>query len=205
MSRGAMLAVVVVVGAAVVGGTVYGLNARSGSKSKPKTKATTAKPKPPSLVPVCALDVTGTVSKEFTWGDTQASESYDLTTVVAKRKGVGLEGAYSGRGITGTFEGTGQQAKLNTTMRYKGKVAGGTIAFSLTDSGMGILSGSGTLSLKCTVTEGTATNKYGTKPIKKTTSTVVVPIKVTVEGSSGTVKAEGGHGSLIGTFAPPKD
>lgn len=203
VSAAAGVIVAIVVVAVVAAAVVYGLNSGSGSKGA-KGKATTGKtaPKPPPLIPKTALDVNGTLSKEFTFGDTQLSEAYELTTVRAT--GVGLKGAFKGSGVKGTFEGTGRQVKLNTSSKYKGDIAKGSINFSLSDNGYGSLSGEGSLSLQCKVTSGTATNKYGTKPINPSTSTVVIAIKVKVEGSSATVTAQGGSGSLMGTFGAAK-
>jgi hypothetical protein len=203
-SKGVILVAAGLAVAVGAGAVAYGLGNRSGSKGATgKQTAGKTTPKPPPLKPVCALDVDGTLAKEYTVGDTQLSESYALTTVFASKDGSDPQGAYKGR-VEGTFEGTGRQKKLNTTEQYKGKIAKGSITFSLTDNGYGTLSGQGSMSLQCKVTSGTATNKYGTAPVRGTT-TVVIPIKVTVEGSSATVTAKGGSGSLMGTFrAPPR-
>ena len=189
--------VVVVAGTIGAGGVLIGQGSKK-AKSKPSAKTTA--PKAPPLKTMCTLSVDGTLAKEFSSGTTQISESYDLTTVAATKDGADPQGAYRGNVVKGTFEGTGTQSTLNTTSEYKGSVVKGSITFSLTDNGYGTLSGEGRMSLQCKVTSGTATNKYGTKPIKSSTTTVVIPVKVTVEGSSATVSAKGGYGSLMGTF-----
>lgn len=211
-SKGAALvwlSVATAAAAVVAVAATYGLSNRSDSKSakdKPTSTKTTPKStsaKPPPLVPAAySLEVSGTLAKESSSGDTQVSESFELTKVRAVKKS-GAQGTYVGS-AEGTFNGTSRQRTFNSTAKYTGKIVKGSVTFSLTDNGYGTLSGTGSLALPCKITSGTASNKYGTKPMTRSTTTVVIAIAVTVEGSAASVRAKGGSGTLEGRFGPSK-